>query len=107
MGALGLLLHSAGRAGQEESSEGGSCTQGRPLFSAMRWLQGGGELTMPWPYREKLEGEQLLDGRYRLQKVQGGRVALPVLEEKLSQLWLPREMPCDLVQIQVQRDPLP
>ncbi|NXX40153.1 TYW2 protein, partial [Tricholaema leucomelas] len=50
--------------------------------------------------REKLEGEQLLDGRYRLQKVQGGRVALPVLEEKLSQLWLPREMPCDLVQIQ-------
>ncbi|NXP71642.1 TYW2 protein, partial [Ramphastos sulfuratus] len=50
--------------------------------------------------REKLEGEQLLDGRYRLQKMQGGCVALPVLEEKLSQLWLPQEMPCDLVQIQ-------
>ncbi|NXR13046.1 TYW2 protein, partial [Semnornis frantzii] len=54
--------------------------------------------------REKLEGEQLLDGRYRLQKMQGGCVALPVLEEKLSQLWLPQEMPCDLVQIQ---DPVP
>ncbi|NXF91544.1 TYW2 protein, partial [Eubucco bourcierii] len=52
--------------------------------------------------REKLEGEQLLDGRYRLQKMQGGCVALPVLEEKLSQLLLslPQEMPCDLVQIQ-------
>ncbi|NXN09362.1 TYW2 protein, partial [Indicator maculatus] len=51
-----------------------------------------------------LEGKQLLDRRYRLQKVQGGHVALPVLEEKLSQLWLPQEMPCALVQIQ---DPVP
>ncbi|KFV70216.1 tRNA wybutosine-synthesizing protein 2, partial [Dryobates pubescens] len=54
--------------------------------------------------REHLEREQLLDRHYRLQKVQGGHVALPVLEEKLSQLWLPQEMPCDLVQIQ---DPVP
>ncbi|XP_054695568.1 tRNA wybutosine-synthesizing protein 2 homolog isoform X1 [Grus americana] len=54
--------------------------------------------------REHLEERQLLDGRYRLQKVPGGRVALPVLEEKLSQLRLPREMPCGLVQIQ---DPVP
>ncbi|NXG43343.1 TYW2 protein, partial [Psilopogon haemacephalus] len=54
--------------------------------------------------REQLEGEQLLDRRYQLQKVQGRRVALPILEEKLSQLRLPREMPCDLVQIQ---DPVP
>ncbi|NXD76446.1 TYW2 protein, partial [Halcyon senegalensis] len=54
--------------------------------------------------RERLEEEQLLDGRYRLQEVPGGRVALPVLEEKLSQLGLPREMPCGLVWIQ---DPIP
>ncbi|XP_076203107.1 tRNA wybutosine-synthesizing protein 2 homolog isoform X3 [Aptenodytes patagonicus] len=54
--------------------------------------------------REHLEEEQLLDGRYRLQEVPGGRVALPVLEEKLSQLRLPPEMPCGLVRIQ---DPVP
>ncbi|KAF1509726.1 hypothetical protein FQV19_0014882, partial [Eudyptula minor] len=51
-----------------------------------------------------LEEEQLLDGRYRLQEVPGGRVALPVLEEKLFQLRLPPEMPCELVRIQ---DPVP
>ncbi|XP_053931901.1 tRNA wybutosine-synthesizing protein 2 homolog isoform X1 [Cuculus canorus] len=50
--------------------------------------------------REHLEKEQLLDRRYRLQQVPGGRVALPVLEEKLDQLWLPREVPCGLVQLQ-------
>ncbi|NXC56996.1 TYW2 protein, partial [Aleadryas rufinucha] len=50
--------------------------------------------------RECLEEEQLLDGRYQLQRVPGGRVALPVLEEKLSQLCLPPEMPCELVRIQ-------
>ncbi|KFO76174.1 tRNA wybutosine-synthesizing protein 2, partial [Cuculus canorus] len=54
--------------------------------------------------REHLEKEQLLDRRYRLQQVPGGRVALPVLEEKLDQLWLPREVPCGLVQLQ---DPVP
>ncbi|NXE09393.1 TYW2 protein, partial [Lophotis ruficrista] len=54
--------------------------------------------------REHLEEERLLDGRYRLQEVPGGRVALPVLEEKLDRLRLPREMPCELVQIQ---DPVP
>ncbi|KAM9600822.1 tRNA wybutosine-synthesizing protein 2 homolog isoform 4-T9 [Morphnus guianensis] len=54
--------------------------------------------------REHLEEEQLLDGRYRLQEVPGGRVALPVVEEKLSQLRLPQEIPCGLVQIQ---DPVP
>ncbi|KAM9274296.1 tRNA wybutosine-synthesizing protein 2 homolog isoform 1-T2 [Morus bassanus] len=54
--------------------------------------------------REHLEEEQLLDGCYRLQEVPGGRVALPVLEEKLSQLRLPQEMPCELVRIQ---DPIP
>ncbi|NXF98979.1 TYW2 protein, partial [Sakesphorus luctuosus] len=54
--------------------------------------------------RERLEEEQLLDGRYRLQQVPGGRMALPVLEEKLSQLCLPPEMPCELVWIQ---DPVP
>ncbi|NXP49240.1 TYW2 protein, partial [Heliornis fulica] len=54
--------------------------------------------------REHLEEKQLLDGRYRLQKVPGGYVALPVLEEKLSQLRLPQEMPCELVWIQ---DPVP
>ncbi|NXT22119.1 TYW2 protein, partial [Syrrhaptes paradoxus] len=47
-----------------------------------------------------LEEEQLLDGRYRLQEVPGGRVALPVLEEKLDRLRLPQEMPCGLVRIQ-------
>ncbi|NXB12592.1 TYW2 protein, partial [Cnemophilus loriae] len=54
--------------------------------------------------RECLEEERLLDGRYQLQRVPGGRVALPVLEEKLSQLCLPPEMPCELVRIQ---DPVP
>ncbi|XP_014810809.1 PREDICTED: tRNA wybutosine-synthesizing protein 2 homolog [Calidris pugnax] len=54
--------------------------------------------------REHLEEEQLLDGRYRLQEVPGGRVALPVLEEKLDQLQLPQEMPCELLHIQ---DPVP
>ncbi|NWV06780.1 TYW2 protein, partial [Ptilonorhynchus violaceus] len=54
--------------------------------------------------RECLEAEQLLDGRYQLQQLPGGRVALPMLEEKLSQLCLPPEMPCELVQIQ---DPVP
>ncbi|NWY60093.1 TYW2 protein, partial [Chionis minor] len=55
--------------------------------------------------REYLEEEQLLDGRYRLQEVPGGRVALPVLEEKLDWLRLPQEMPCGLTRIQVGRDP--
>ncbi|XP_055583530.1 tRNA wybutosine-synthesizing protein 2 homolog isoform X3 [Falco cherrug] len=50
--------------------------------------------------REQLEEEQLLDRHYQLQKMPGGCVALPVLEEKLSQLWLPQEMPCELVWIQ-------
>ncbi|KAM6300238.1 tRNA wybutosine-synthesizing protein 2 homolog [Aegotheles albertisi] len=54
--------------------------------------------------RERLEEEQLLDGRYRLQEVPGGRVALPVLEEKLEWLQLPQEVPCGLVWIQ---DPVP
>lgn len=62
---------------------------------------------MPWPCREHLEQERLLDGRYRLQEVPGGRVALPVLEEKLDQLRLPQEMPCGLVRIQVGRNPPP
>ncbi|NWU59347.1 TYW2 protein, partial [Dromas ardeola] len=47
-----------------------------------------------------LEEKQLLDGRYRLQEVPGGRVALPVLEEKLDWLQLPQELPCELVWIQ-------
>ncbi|NXG22631.1 TYW2 protein, partial [Grallaria varia] len=54
--------------------------------------------------RERLEEEQLLDGQYRLQELPGGRMALPVLEEKLSQLCLLPEMPCELVRIQ---DPVP
>ncbi|NXQ63582.1 TYW2 protein, partial [Anthoscopus minutus] len=54
--------------------------------------------------RECLEEERLSDGRYQLQRVPGGRVALPVLEEKLSQLCLPPEMPWELVRIQ---DPVP
>ncbi|XP_051486599.1 tRNA wybutosine-synthesizing protein 2 homolog [Apus apus] len=54
--------------------------------------------------REHLEEERLLDGHYRLQQVPGGRVALPVLEEKLDQLRLPLEMPCELVWI---KDPVP
>ncbi|NXH41530.1 TYW2 protein, partial [Dicaeum eximium] len=54
--------------------------------------------------RERLEQQRLLDGRFQLQRVPGGRVALPVLEEKLSGLCLPAEMPCELLRIQ---DPLP
>ncbi|KFW86653.1 tRNA wybutosine-synthesizing protein 2, partial [Manacus vitellinus] len=57
--------------------------------------------------REHLEEKQLLDRRYQLQQGPGGCVALPVLEEKLSQLCLPPEMPCELVWIQVGRAPLP
>ncbi|NXW34926.1 TYW2 protein, partial [Phaetusa simplex] len=62
------------------------------------------ELQFAQRLREHLEERQLLDGRYRLQEVPGGQVALPVLEEKLDQLRLPQEMPCRLVQIQ---DPVP
>ncbi|XP_029814973.1 tRNA wybutosine-synthesizing protein 2 homolog [Manacus vitellinus] len=58
----------------------------------------------PQRLREHLEEKQLLDRRYQLQQVPGGCVALPVLEEKLSQLCLPPEMPCELVWIQ---DPVP
>ncbi|XP_063278404.1 tRNA wybutosine-synthesizing protein 2 homolog isoform X2 [Prinia subflava] len=54
--------------------------------------------------RECLEEERLSDGRYQLQRVPGGRVALPVLEEKLSQLCLPPDMLCELVRLQ---DPVP
>lgn len=69
---------------------------------------GSGEvLTMPWPSREHLEAEQLLDRRYQLQEVPGGRMALPVLEDKLSLLSLPQEMPCGLVRIQVGTAPEP
>ncbi|NXX83838.1 TYW2 protein, partial [Urocolius indicus] len=64
----------------------------------------GEGLTVFWPCRECLEEEQVLDGRYRLQEVPGGRVALPVLEEKLCGLRLPQEVPCELVQIQ---EPVP
>ncbi|NXF59219.1 TYW2 protein, partial [Ciccaba nigrolineata] len=62
------------------------------------------ELRFAQRLRKHLEEEQLLDGRYRLQEVPGGRMALPVLEQKLSQLRLPREVPCGLVRIQ---DPVP
>ncbi|NXG88676.1 TYW2 protein, partial [Stercorarius parasiticus] len=62
------------------------------------------ELQFAQRLRKHLEEKQLLDGRYRLQEVPGGRVALPVLEEKLDQLQLPEEVPCRLVRIQ---DPVP
>uniref|UniRef100_A0A8C5TZ06 tRNA wybutosine-synthesizing protein 2 homolog n=1 Tax=Malurus cyaneus samueli TaxID=2593467 RepID=A0A8C5TZ06_9PASS len=73
----------------------------------------GKGLPVPWPRRERLEEEQLLDGRYQLQQLPGGRVALPVLEEKLSQMCLSPEMPWELLRIQVGRaeclspDPVP
>ncbi|XP_025938521.1 tRNA wybutosine-synthesizing protein 2 homolog [Apteryx rowi] len=61
--------------------------------------------------REYLEGEQILDVRYRLQKMPGGSVALPVLGEKLTEQHLralqksgPQEVPCRLTQLQ---DPVP
>uniref|UniRef100_A0A8C3LJJ1 tRNA wybutosine-synthesizing protein 2 homolog n=1 Tax=Chrysolophus pictus TaxID=9089 RepID=A0A8C3LJJ1_CHRPC len=38
--------------------------------------------------RQRLEEAQLLDTRYRLQKVPGGSVALPVLEGKAAEQWL-------------------
>ncbi|XP_056347121.1 tRNA wybutosine-synthesizing protein 2 homolog isoform X2 [Oenanthe melanoleuca] len=50
--------------------------------------------------REWLEQQQLSDRRYQLQRLPGARVALPVLEEKLSRLCLPAEMPCELLRIQ-------
>lgn len=53
--------------------------------------------------RECLEQQRLSDGRYQLQRLPGGRVALPVLQEKLSQLCLPPEVPCELLRIQVGR----
>lgn len=98
------LWQRAGRAGGEESSESQLRTQ-EGLFPAVGWALGG--LTVRCPCREHLEKERVLDGRYRLQEVPCGRVALPVLEEKLSQLQLPQEMPCRLVWIQVGRDPSP
>ncbi|NXT68406.1 TYW2 protein, partial [Chaetops frenatus] len=52
------------------------------------------------PRRRCLEQERLLDGRYRLQPLPGGRVALPVLEEKLSRLCLAPDVPCELLRIQ-------
>ncbi|NXD53842.1 TYW2 protein, partial [Corvus moneduloides] len=61
---------------------------------------GGSERVLHSPCRECLEEEQLLDGRYQLQQGPGRRVALPVLEEKLSQLRLPPEVPCERVWIQ-------
>ncbi|NWR23334.1 TYW2 protein, partial [Emberiza fucata] len=51
--------------------------------------------------RQRLEQERLLDGRYGLQRLPGGRVAVPLLPEKLSQLCLPAEVPCELLGIQV------
>lgn len=52
-------------------------------------LQGGKEcVRRPWPCRQRLEEAQLLDIRYRLQKVPGGSVALPVLEGKAAEQWL-------------------
>lgn len=70
----------------------------------MRGCEGPGHAL---PRRERLEEERLSDGRYQLQRIPGGRVALPVLEEKLSQLCLTPEMPCELVRIQVGRAALP
>lgn len=59
----------------------------------------------PWPCRQRLEEAQLLDTRYRLQKVLGGYVALPVLEGKAAEQWLQdKELqgpPCRLLCIQV------
>lgn len=92
----------AGAGGAEERSGGRPRTPGSLPCGGVG--SGGGGLTMPRPCREHLEEEQLLDGRYRLQEVPGGRVALPVLAEQLSRLWLPQEMPCGLVWIQVGRD---
>ncbi|NWW66631.1 TYW2 protein, partial [Ifrita kowaldi] len=63
---------------------------------------GGSEHALPC--RGCLEEEQLLDGRFQLQRVPGGRVALPVLEDRLPRLCLPPDMPCQLVRIQ---DPVP
>ncbi|NXK52436.1 TYW2 protein, partial [Chauna torquata] len=64
-------------------------------------------LRRPWPCRQYLEEEQLLDARYRLQKMPGGSVALPVLEGKLAE-WQLRALqesgPCRLLWIQ---DPVP
>ncbi|NXU33894.1 TYW2 protein, partial [Drymodes brunneopygia] len=54
--------------------------------------------------RQCLEEKRLLDGRYQLQPVPGGRLALPVLQEKLAQLRLPPEVPCELLRIQ---EPVP
>ncbi|NXG31850.1 TYW2 protein, partial [Dromaius novaehollandiae] len=58
-----------------------------------------------------LEGEQILDVRYRLQKMPGGCVALPVLGEKLTEQHLrvlrnsgTAEGPCRLTRLQ---DPVP
>ncbi|XP_042746666.1 tRNA wybutosine-synthesizing protein 2 homolog isoform X5 [Lagopus leucura] len=58
--------------------------------------------------RQRLEEAQLLDTRYRLQKVLGGNVALPVLEGKAAEQWLQdnelQGPPCRLLCIQ---DPVP
>lgn len=62
----------------------------------------------PRPCRQRLEEARLLDARYRLQKVPGGSVALPVLEGKAAEQWLqdnvPQGLSCRLLWIQ---DPVP
>ncbi|XP_065585551.1 tRNA wybutosine-synthesizing protein 2 homolog isoform X2 [Cyrtonyx montezumae] len=58
--------------------------------------------------RQRLEEAQLLDARYRLQKVPGGSVALPVLEGKAAEQWLQdnelQGLSCRMLRIQ---DPVP
>ncbi|NXN83235.1 TYW2 protein, partial [Bombycilla garrulus] len=54
--------------------------------------------------RECLQEQRLLDRRFQLQRLPGGRVALPVLEEKLCQLRPPPEVPCELLRLQ---EPVP
>ncbi|XP_040526991.1 tRNA wybutosine-synthesizing protein 2 homolog isoform X1 [Gallus gallus] len=74
------------------------------------WGAAGGKecVRRPRPCRQRLEEARLLDARYRLQKVPGGSVALPVLEGKAAEQWLqdnvPQGLSCRLLWIQ---DPVP
>lgn len=71
------------------------------------WGAAGGKecVRRPRPCRQRLEEARLLDARYRLQKVPGGSVALPVLEGKAAEQWLqdnvPQGLSCRLLWIQV------
>ncbi|XP_072190714.1 tRNA wybutosine-synthesizing protein 2 homolog isoform X2 [Excalfactoria chinensis] len=100
-----LRGETAGRAGRERA--GGTLDArmdaGRDAIPAL-----GTEPRFAQSLRQRLEDARLLDGRYRMQEVPGGGVALPVLDGTAALRWLqdngPGGLHCRLLRIQ---DPAP